>query len=193
MSEYIAGSTVKEETFQKRYRQLLYRTVEESAGKNYPSSEISFQTGLWYEEEGYKREVWKNAREKLQLDTWQAHQDDPEYIINCVNQAVFSCDNLLSTENRTFKVPDKLNNAAKKAAGIFFDLFLSDNSLNDEKCFTSLVPLFSGIYDSFSVVAYFYFLKDINKYAPVRRDMDARCLSMLGVNGSIMAKCTWTN
>ena len=192
MPDYVVGTTVKKSAFQHRYKQLLFRTVEESYGKNYPSTEISFQTGLWYEEEGYKRNVWKNARKKLATETWTEHRDDPDYIISCVNQAVFACDNLLSEENRTFRVPDKLIRSAH-AAEIFYNLFHSNSDLDDEKAFKALVPIFQGIYDAFSVVAYFFFLKDINKYAPVRRDMDARCLSLLIGSGSCMTKCTWEN
>ena len=154
MPDYVVGATVKKSAFQHRYKQLLFRTVEESYGKNYPSTEISFQTGLWYEEEGYKRNVWKNARKKLATETWTEHRDDPDYIISCVNQAVFACDNLLSEENRTFRVPDKLMRSAH-AAEIFYNLFHSNSDLDDEKAFKALVPIFQGIYDAFSVVAYF--------------------------------------
>ena len=64
--------------FEHRYMQLMYITIQKLADSA-DSSEISFTTGLWEREEGYKRKLWQTARcDKLCLDTWD---DVPSDII----------------------------------------------------------------------------------------------------------------
>ena len=54
---------INRRVFEHRLRQLIAVTVERQG-----TAEISFDTGFWNNEEGYKRKVQKKAYESLHFD-----------------------------------------------------------------------------------------------------------------------------
>ena len=67
---------VDDARFHHAYKQLLYL-----AHSRYPNDRVSFTSGLWNADEGYKREFWKEANAVLDLNSWPEHRQDPRYII----------------------------------------------------------------------------------------------------------------
>lgn len=187
---------IDRDKFEHRYRQLLYVTHEKG-------SEPDFRSGLWNEEEGYKRDVWKNARAALQLQSWPEHQNDPKYICDRAIDAIDQCGNLLATPNSQFAwredegtyekaIVTILENKEKVAAALL-GLFSTENLDNDGLYFDQLASVLRKIYDGFSFIAYFFFLKNQDEYAPVRRKRMTQHLKLLGADVSIMDTCNWEN
>lgn len=179
--------------FEHRYMQLMYITIQKLADSA-DSSEISFTTGLWKREEGYKRKAWQTARrDKLCLDTWD---DVPSNIIveNVWNTMQYGeRQNFLSKANLRKIPPEVFHDNHDKTAKIFYDLYKNENS-SDEESFRKIVDLLGKkIHDPFSVVAYLFFLKDKDKYVPVRKDGFTKRLPKLGFPVSCVKTCTWEN
>lgn len=177
---------IKPTHFEHLYRQLLYVTHQERPDVESPS----FTNGLWDSQEGYKRGVHKRALVALSVSTWAEHSFDSKYIADCANEAMKCNGNLLS-DDAYFKAADRILSHAEICAPILVSLFVDRDK--DEYCFNAMAKQFSSIYDGFSVAAYFFFLKDNEEYAPVRRDADKNRLHQLGVNGACMMKCNWAN
>ena len=180
------------------YRQLLYVTYS-----RYPDVEPSFTTGLWKDEEFYKYAVWKRARAALKLETWKAHKDDPRYIFDHAVDAIDACENLLATDHSqeaqqayisTYnKVVVALLENLERTAEALFGIFSTESLDKDGIYFDLLADILKKIYDGYSYVAYFFFLKNMNEYAPVRRKADTNRLKQIGVSPSCMNPCNWKN
>lgn len=177
--------------FDHAYKQLLYVTKS-----NTPLSEVSFRTGFWDSQEGYKYEVWEDARKRLAVGTWPELRTDYSSICKLVMQAFFAISshgdiqNLVSQENY-LKFYDLISRKEKATATVIYDLFFGTN---DIKAFTDLAKLLEGnVPDPISIIGYFFFLKDKDKYAPVRKSGTAERLNRLNINGAFLTKCTWDN
>jgi len=187
---------IDRDKFEHRYRQLLYVTHEKG-------SEPDFRSGLWDEEEGYKRDVWKNARAALQLDSWSEHRNDSKYICDRAIDAINQCGNLLATPNSQYAWHEEEGTYEKaivailenkeKVASALYDLFSTEHLDNDGVLFDQLAAALRKIYDGFSFVAYFFFLKNQDAYAPVRRKRMTQHLKLLDTDSSIMDTCNWGN
>ena len=176
------------ETFEHRYRQLVYVTKKKG-------SEPSFTSGLWFDEEGYKYDFWENARAELQLDTWLQLQDS-EIIKQAIKpfgilmRGSYRRQNLVSEPNY-MKVIDIFyengHEAAEALKAIFFD--------NDDKvAFDRFARLLmkKAMNDPMSVASLFFFLKNKDKYAVAHKQGTGEKLNKLGLNAACVQKCTWT-
>lgn len=185
------GKYVDSLRFDHAYKQLLYVTRSNS-----PSSEISFRTGFWDSQEGYKYEVWEEARKRMAIETWPELRTDYASICKLVVQAFFvvtkhgDTQNLVSKEN-SFRFDELISKKEKAAASVIYSLFYGDN---DAKSFTDLANLIVGkVFDPISVIGYLFFLKDKDKYAPVRKSGTAERLNRLSINGAFLTNCTWNS
>ena len=176
------------ESFDKRYRQLLYITYQKG-------SEPSFTSGLWNEEEGYKREFWKEARESLLLDTWSSIS--PKEILSLATKPFgtlmsgsYRNQNLVSYENysKLFEIfLDKETESAQALMDIFF-------GHDDEAAFNRFAKLLSrkSMNDPLSIVSLFFFLKDKDKYVTARKQGTGERLNKLGISAACVQGCTWS-
>ena len=184
---------------EKRYRQLLYVSY-----KKYPDVEPNFRNGLWEEQEYYKYEIWEKARSELKLDTWEKEKGNPRYIYDCAVAAIDASGNLLakdySNESKeayystynlvTIALLDNIDVTAKALCGIFG----TESTENDGQYFDALAKIVQSISDGFSFIAFFFFLKNKDLYAPVRRKGDRERLAQLDLGGrKIMETCCWKN
>lgn len=189
---------MNKDILEKRYRQLQQETVN-----RFGDDTFSFIEGAWADQEYFKRQVWKEAHDALMLETWEEHRGDSGYILSRAFDAIMKSDNLLSRgkayedgqlayESQRDKAVSCLYLKKDKAASAIYDIFYCDAE-NEEKCFNTLAVILKSVYDSFSFVAYFFFLKDPSKYSPVRRDADKIALSKLHADAACMDQCTWAN
>ena len=184
--------TVSIERFEKVYRQLLFRTHQLA-----PDESISFTTGLWEREEGYKRNYWDDARALLKLETWQAHKNDPDYILSLASQ-VFT-NNLVSYENysKLFEIFTAGNVLKKKAADALYDIYFGPD---DEAAFNSFASVLNSKHmnDPLSIASLYFFLKDKTedgdyRYVTSRRAGTGEQIAKLHLNASCVQVCTWEN
>lgn len=184
---------------EKRYRQLLYVSY-----KKYPDVEPDFESGLWKEQEYYKYKVWEDARAKLKLETWEKEKGNHRYIYDCAVAAINASDNLLakdySSESKeayrstyNLVVAALLENLDVTAEALY-GIFGTESTINDGHYFDDLAKIVSKVLDGFSFIAYFFFLKNKDLYAPVRRKGDRERLAKLDLGGrKIMETCSWKN
>ncbi len=180
------------------YKQLLHITYTK-----YPDVEPSFTSGLWEKEESYKYKVWERARDALRLETWEAHKEEPRYIYDRAVDAINACENLLVTDRSqeaqlayrsTYnQVVVRLLENLEKTAEALYGIFSMEKFDDDGKYFDMLAKILKPFYDGYSFVAYFFFLKNRDKYTPVRRKGDTDRFRRLGLDTSCMANCSWAN
>ena len=178
------------EIFEKRLRQLVYVTKQKAPGVG-----ISFVSGLWFEEEGYKLAFWHDAREQLQLDTWDWKSD--KEIVSLATQPFgilmsgsYRRQNLVSDSNysKLFELfLERQHEAAETLKGIFF-------GENEEAAFEKMAKLLSGksMNDPLSVISLYFFLKDKDRFVTARKQGTGERISKLGVSAACVQNCTWS-
>lgn len=175
--------------FEKRFRQLVYMTK----AKN-PDSEISFRRGLWDAEEGYKLALWKDARKELQLENWE-HKTDREIVHLAVQpfgiliEGTYQKQNLVSDNNYS-KLIELFLEREKEAADALKEIFFGQ----DEKvAFEKLEKLLSRKFmnDPLSVISFYFFLKDKDRYVTARKQGTGERINKLGISAACVQNCTW--
>lgn len=191
------NTIISESLFEERLSQLTAIAVANQKGTGDDSTEVSFHSGDWYHEEGYKRQVWTEAHKKLQLNGWNDKTDSE--IVKCVLNT-FSVvvgeerENLVSLPSYML-TSEVFTNDCQKTAWILKRLFRGNVS-DEEDCFHDLVILLSAkrIHDPLSAIAYLFFLKDRERYVTVKKD-HYRNISFpkLEISSSCLNECTWEN
>lgn len=188
--------------FEHRLRQLIFITVERQG-----NAEVSFHSGFWQQEEGYKREILKNARAKLCLDKWNDSCDD-KVIVQKVCNAIYGVtddnnrlQNLVSKENyvdvlRAFKEGNEVKEEKRihEAATLFKALYQKEDAAEAD-IFDRIAWMLAeaGVYDAMSVTAYLFFIKNPNKYITVRKNGYRERLPKLGISADCVKTCSWGN
>lgn len=185
---------IKKDEFERAYRKLLYVT-----NTKFPGTDVSFRTGFWEYEEGYKRYVWEDARAAMELDSWQRHRNDPFWIVQKANEALGVAtrgddtkQNLVSQPNSASYIMVAVDNLPKTAA-ILYNLFFGTDDHTTFDDFSKLITSRKKgrISDPISVISYFFFLKDKDRYAPARKKGTMERLNRLGYRKDILKPCTW--
>ncbi len=177
--------------FEHTYKQMLYVLYSHD-----PNAKPSFISGEWDNEEGYKRHFWLRAREKMQLDTWHAHRKEPMYIVSraCQPFEMTTADNtipqnLVSAPNY-LKAMDIYYEHPTEAADALYDVFFG----KDERgAFLKLSKLLSRKWmnEPLSVIAFYFFLKDRERFVTVKRKTLELQLGKLNLSSSCIQSCTW--
>ncbi len=175
------------ETFEHRYRQLVYITKQKG-------SEPSFTSGLWFDEEGYKYDFWEKAQTELQIETWP-QLSDSEIIklaikpFGILMRGTYRRQNLVSEPNY-MKVFDIFYENGHEAAETLKSVFLGDD---DKAVFDRFAKLLSKktMNDPVSVASLFFFLKNKDEYAVAHKQGTGEKLNKLGLNAACVQKCTW--
>ncbi len=175
------------ETFEHRYRQLVYITREKG-------SEPSFASGFWFDEEGYKYDFWEKARAELQLETWPQLTDSEIIALatkpfGILMRGSYRRQNLVSEPNY-MKLFDIFYENGHEAAETLKAVFLDND---DNTAFDRFAKLLSrkAMNDPISVASLFFFLKNKDEYAVAHKQGTGEKLNKLGLNASCVQKCTW--
>lgn len=168
--------------------------VEEQSGSTF----TSFASN-WYTEnqEGYKYEVHRAARDALSYQTWKKADIGSGKIVSAVIKSIELPDNNLVPWDSRHGVnarPHKplfeaknTHDTLSKVEECFFNLYHEEQ---DEKSFTELVGIFGGTYP---LLAYFFFLKDRSKYLPIRPTYFDLAFKYLGADFKTNRRCSWEN
>lgn len=174
-----------------RFNQLMEVTIQMISSNEYTSTEISFSSGPWYQEEGYKKRVWDAANNILKYEEWKSPTDQTIIKKTIDTMAMAEVDQNLVSIPSINKVIDIFYSKPEKTAEILYNLYKTDN---DEMSFMQLSALLGNkLYDPFSVVAYLFFIKDRDKYIPLRKDGFMERLPKLNLPVKYMLKCSWEN
>ena len=147
---------LNQETFEHRYKQLVYLTKKKG-------SEPSFTSGFWFDEEGYKYDFWEKAHAELHIETW-LQLPDSEIIklaikpFGILMRGSYRRQNLVSEPNY-MKVIDIFYENGREAAEALKEVFFGND---DNVAFDKFAKLLTkkSMNDPISVASLFFFLKN---------------------------------
>lgn len=162
------------------------------------STKISFASGFLYETEGYKRDVWMQAQEILQKDTWNTETlwkyDVLRRVLSCMNISMGSGkkQNLLDWRDIKY-FEEKIAEHPQRAEALIFQLYCTND---DERSFHDAISLLGGRYPLISFL--FFLKKDPTQeepcYLPVRPDIMPTLFGQLGIRTDCLSGYrTWEN
>lgn len=183
---------VDKDNFLKKYRQLMSVTIQKN--RSYGTTEIAFDKGFWRAEEWYKKELWAKAQTMLNLSSWATLNPTKitEIIRNVLWLGASGKGHLISKENVLKVLP--CITAYSEAYNYIYALYMEQDE--PEKIFDGLYNIFrrAKAHDPYSVIAYLFFVKDKEKYIPMReRTYSLKCLPQLKIPSKLVQECTWEN
>lgn len=179
--------------FEKQYDAFV-KFVEEKSNIPFMSFASHPYTG---QQEGYKYQIYRVARNKLSFHVWKNSDIGSGKIILATIEAIeFPDNNLVPWQNRYGEqnrphqpLFEAIGNPVKtkEVESVLFNLY---HSSNDKQMFNELIKTFGRNY---SLLAYLYFIKDNSKYLPIAPSYFDRVFSLLGVEFKTSQRCSWEN
>lgn len=168
--------------------------VEEQSSVNF----VSFSSHPYtYEQEGYKSEVHRAARDKLAFQAWEKSDIGSGKIIASTIESIELKNNNLVPWQSRYGEDKRLHqplyeaktdpDLAKKIEQSLFTLYHENNVINS---FNELITIFGKKYP---LIAYLYFIKDSSKYLPIAPSYFDRTFEILGVDFKTSKHCSWEN
>jgi predicted restriction endonuclease len=172
-----------------------YKSFEESNAPLVPfDKNSSTNTDI---QEGYKYEIYRKARERLDFQIWKESDIGSGKIIDLTIQAIeFESNNLVRWDSRygDEKRPHNSLYEAKKSdkkVGIIekylFKLYCSNNF---KQSFKELIKIFGKKY---SLIAYLFFIKDKSQYLPIAPKYFDKSFELLGIDFKTNQSCSSEN
>ena len=175
-----------------------YKRFKENVFKNSGVEFKSFSSNPYTElEEGYKYDIYRDARKLLRFETWKesdiGNVDIARSVINAIE---LPSNNLVQWQSKygDEKRPHHILHYAisnalkiKDYDSVFYSLYRESD---DAKSFSSLIKLFGRKY---SLIAYLLFIKDRSRYTPIAPQYFDQAFLLLGVEFSTNKKCSWDN
>jgi predicted restriction endonuclease len=168
--------------------------VEEKTGVVF----TSFASHPYLEEqEGYKYEIHRAAREALAFQAWKKSDIGNGEILTAVIESIeIRNSNLVPWQGRfgaearphhPLYAAQKEQAEIQKIEACLFKLY---NEQLDEESFAELVAIFGKTYP---LIAYLFFLKDRSKYLPIAPTFFDKAFSHLGAEFKTSHRCSWEN
>lgn len=159
---------------------------------------VSFSSNPYTDEqEGYKYEIYREARDKLAFQAWKETDIGSGDIITATIEAIEVKNNNLVQWQSRYGDEKRPHNPLYEA------LNSQENTKNIEKClfkfyhetdvqnsFEQLVDIFGKKY---ALIAYLYFVKDNSKYLPIAPSYLDRAFELLGSDFRTSKRCSWDN
>jgi predicted restriction endonuclease len=149
------------------------------------------------EQEGYKYEIHRSAREALAFQAWKKSDIGNGEIITAVIESIeVPNSNLVQWQPRygeearphqPLYAAQKEQTEKKRIEACLFKFF---NEQLDEESFAELVNIFGKKYP---LIAYLFFLKDRSKYLPIAPTFFDKAFSYLGAEFKTSHQCSWDN
>lgn len=186
-------STIDPYLFEKQF-EAFQKFVEEQS--NVPF--VSFASNPYTDEqEGYKYEIYRAARDKLAFQAWKESDIGSGDIIAATIESIEIKNNNLvqwqsryGDEKRPHHPLYDAQKSPEKAKAIEQCLFRFYHKANVESSFDELVGIFGKKY---ALIAYLYFVKDNSKYLPIAPSYLDRAFELLGANFKTSKRCSWDN
>lgn len=159
--------------------------------ENQSDSEVSFDKGILLEEEGYKKEIFRRAHSVLEYNKWTKDLIGSGKIIEKVIQGFQQksdkkFNNIVQFQNLTEFHRIALSNM-KTAEEILYHLYVDDNP---QDAFDKACELWGRRYPE---LTYLLFMKDMDKYIPVKTDNHRSRFKKLNIQTDCMTYCSWKN
>ncbi|MDB6151881.1 MAG: hypothetical protein JWL90_334 [Chthoniobacteraceae bacterium] len=154
--------------------------------------------------EGYKQGVYHKAKELLAARRWNVRSFGTGDILAAVINAIEIKDwngernNLVEWERKGrppesvthFKLLEAVQSAPARRAADEALYRMYAKQADPAECFAELTTLFGAHYD---LIAYLFFLRDWNKYMPVRPTVFPQAFEIFGVPLTMRSRCSWEN
>lgn len=158
--------------------------VEASGGRPFSSFESN---EFLYKQEGYKTDIYRSARQLFSNAGIQEKDIGTRKIINQIAIPVIRLSKNLVNKNQIIHFNNKLSEHPDEAERVIYDIYYE----NDEQTsFENAVKFFGAKYD---LIAYLFFIKDYNRYLPIRSTVFDERFKTLGINFSTAHQCAWEN
>ena len=158
----------------------------------------SFDNKYIDEQENYKKQIYSNAVDILNVTAWEENDIGSGIIINKLLEAINQKDNnlLVHDDRRVYnarqdkslfevkKNPDLL----KKYEKVFFDFYR--NKVSDEESFKKIIEISGKLYP---FLGYLFFLKSNRKYLPIAPVTFDGIFKELKLDFCTSHKCSWEN
>ena len=136
--------------------------------------------------EDYKRAIAETAANLLNADHWNEADIGSGIIGESVIKAVQKNVNLVSSfQNIGFA--NLTREKTLEAETLLYKLY---HNHEDEACFEPLCSLYGRKYD---LIAYLFFIRDPNRYLPVKPSFFDQIFRKLGVETHLSGNCSWEN
>ena len=160
---------------------------------------VSFRQGVLEGEEGYKTRIHAMARRRMAAETWAAEDVGTGKILAPMVQAIaVPGNNLLAIDDRNgpdtraqFPLEKALaDGRTGEMERFFLDLYALADPPDDEWLFSRAVEHFGR---SYPLIGYLFFLRDIDRFTPLRPKGLQAGLAELGLDYKLVQKCQWEN
>jgi predicted restriction endonuclease len=185
--------TIDPYLFEKQFEAFKVFVEEQS---NVPF--LSFASNPYTDEqEGYKYEIYRTARDKLAFQAWKESDIGSGDIIATTIEAIeFQNNNLVQwqsrygDESRPHHPLHAATSSPEQTRIIEQCLFNFYHKTNIAESFNGLIAIFGKKY---SFIAYLFFIKDNSNYLPIAPQYFDRAFSLLGANLQTSKRCSWEN
>ena len=159
---------------------------------------VSFASNPYTEdEEGYKSEIYREARGKLVFQAWKESDiGSGDIIASTIESIEIPNNNLVpwqsryGDDNRPHQQLYEAKQNPKQIKAVEQCLFNLFHKTEVEASFNSLIEIFGKKY---ALIAYLLFLKDRSKYLPIATTYFDKSFELLGSNFKTRAQCSWEN
>jgi predicted restriction endonuclease len=159
---------------------------------------VSFASNPYTDEqEGYKYEIYREARDKLAFQAWKESDiGSGDIIASTIESIEIQNNNLVQWQSRygDEKRPHNPLYEAKQHPGqvkiIEQSLFNLYRHTDVEASFDELIEIFGKKY---ALIAYLFFIKDNSKYLPIAPSYFDRAFELLGADFKTSKRCSWEN
>jgi hypothetical protein len=173
-------------------------SVRQASGSDF----MSFQDGLAAQWEDYKPRLRERARSLLDTTRWREDSIGKGQILDSVIAAIEINDsghknNLVRWENRFghanrshYALLDARLDSGRRAEfdRLFFELYIGHS--DDATLFERLRTMAGSRYD---LLAYFFFLQDMNQFMPIATQTFDQAFALLGIDLVTSGRCSWEN
>ena len=186
IEDLTAEQMIDQQKLYRAFRWFLHFNVQKSNESN-----LDFKNGWLYEEEGYKEELFANAHQVIDYESWDEEMIGSGLIIDCVIDAFNAKDNHGFNNIVDYHSITKFRNRAydslQESEDILYRLYKDESPARafDEAC-----THWGKWYPELS---YLLFIKDKNKYLPVKTSNHIDRFKRLGIDTLCLDYCSWSN
>ena len=185
--------TIDPYLFEKQF-EAFQKFVEEQS--NVPF--VSFASNPYTDEqEGYKYEIYRAARDKLAFQAWKESDIGSGDIIASTIEAIEIKNNNLvqwqsryGDEKRPHHPLYEAKKSSEKTKVMEQCLFSFHHKTDVISSFNELIDIFGKKY---ALIAYLFFVKDNSKYLPIAPQYLDRAFELLGADFKTSKRCSWEN
>ena len=176
--------------------ELITYVKSAQMGKYAQPTKVTFESGWFQDQEGYKREVWDKAQNILQYKDWKKGSihtyDLTGRVAQCMDIKLKDRkkQNLITwretSDDGANSLKRLLFEKKELSENVIYQIFCSE----EELAFNNAILVWG---EKYPFISFLFFLKDIKNFAPVRPRIMQTRLERLGIKTDCLKTCSWKN